>query len=155
MPIGLMSWACAQMAPWIWDTVSALTSARRRRPSPAVSRQRMTARTSPVPPCMFPLSARGPNRPPGHREPTVRDRPYQPRLPGLGDDDIAVAVARAFEPSRLTQARLLADMTKAAVAKKVGLSAAAIGQFESGASRPRPEHLPKIAAALDVPVRFF
>ena len=85
----------------------------------------------------------------------MRDRPYQPRLPGLGDDDIAVAVARAFEPSRLTQARLLADMTKAAVAKKVGLSAAAIGQFESGASRPRPEHLPKLAAALDVPVRFF
>lgn len=85
----------------------------------------------------------------------VRDRPYQPRLPGLGEDDIAVAVARAFEPSRLTQARLLADKTKAALAKKVDLSAAAIGQFESGASRPRPEHLPKLAAALDVPVRFF
>jgi Zn-dependent peptidase ImmA (M78 family)/transcriptional regulator with XRE-family HTH domain len=85
----------------------------------------------------------------------VRDRPYQPRLPGLGDDDIAVAVARAFEPSRLTQARLLAGKTKAALAKKVDLSAAAIGQFESGASRPRPEHLPKLAAALDVPIRFF
>lgn len=85
----------------------------------------------------------------------MRDSPYQPLLPGLGDDDVAAAVARAFEPSRLTQARLMADKTKAALCKDVGLSAAAIGQFESGTSRPRPEHLPKLAAALDVPVRFF
>jgi Zn-dependent peptidase ImmA (M78 family)/transcriptional regulator with XRE-family HTH domain len=85
----------------------------------------------------------------------VRDLPYQPGLPGLDDDDVATAVARVFDPSRLTQARLLANKTKAALAKKVGLSSAAIGQFESGASRPRPEHLPKLAATLDVPVRFF
>lgn len=85
----------------------------------------------------------------------ARDHLYKPDLFGLRDDAVAVAVARAFEPSRLTQARLLADKTKSALAKKVDLSAAAIGQFESGTSRPRPEHLPKLAAALDVPVRFF
>ncbi len=83
------------------------------------------------------------------------DRPRQLHFPGLGEDDITVAVARAFDPGRLTQARLLANKTKAALAAEVRLSAAAIGQFESGASRPRPDHLPKLAAALDVPVAFF
>ena len=85
----------------------------------------------------------------------MADRPGQLHLPGLGHDDIAAAVARAFEPSRLTQARLLADMTKAALAVEVHLSSAAIGQFESGVSTPRAEHLPKLAAALKVPVTFF
>ena len=60
------------------------------------------------------------------------NRSYQPGLPGIEEDDVAAAVARAFEPSRLTQARLLADKTKTVLAKDVGLSSAAIGQFESG-----------------------
>lgn len=83
------------------------------------------------------------------------DRPRQLHFPGLGEDDITAAVARAFDPGRLTQARLLADKTKAALAAEVRLSAAAIGQFESGATRPRPDHLPKLAEALEVPVAFF
>jgi Zn-dependent peptidase ImmA (M78 family)/DNA-binding XRE family transcriptional regulator len=86
---------------------------------------------------------------------TVADYPRQLRFPDIGDDDIAQAVARAFEPSRLTQARLLADMTKTELATKVHLSSAAIGQFESGVSTPRADHLPKLAAALKVPVEFF
>jgi Zn-dependent peptidase ImmA (M78 family)/transcriptional regulator with XRE-family HTH domain len=77
------------------------------------------------------------------------------QFPNLAEGDIADAVARAFEPSRLTQARLLADMTKTALAAEVHLSPAAIGQFESGVSTPRAEHLPKLAAALRVPVSFF
>jgi Zn-dependent peptidase ImmA (M78 family)/transcriptional regulator with XRE-family HTH domain len=85
----------------------------------------------------------------------VADQPRQLQFPNIAEDDIAAAVARAFEPSRLTQARLLADMTKAALAVKVHLSAAAIGQFESGVSTPRADHLPKLAAALKVPVTFF
>jgi len=85
----------------------------------------------------------------------MADHPRQLHFPGLGEDDIAAAVARAFEPSRLTQARLLADMTKAALAIEVRLSSAAIGQFESGVSTPRADHLPKLAAALKVPVTFF
>jgi Zn-dependent peptidase ImmA (M78 family)/DNA-binding XRE family transcriptional regulator len=85
----------------------------------------------------------------------MADHPRQLHFPGLGEDDIAAAVARAFEPSRLTQARLLADMTKLALAIEVRLSSAAIGQFESGVSTPRADHLPKLAAALNVPVTFF
>lgn len=85
----------------------------------------------------------------------ARNRSYQPGLPGIEHDDVAAAVARAFDPSRLTQARLLADKTKTVLAKDVGLSPAAIGQFESGTTRPRPEHLPKLAEKLNVPIRFF
>jgi Zn-dependent peptidase ImmA (M78 family)/transcriptional regulator with XRE-family HTH domain len=85
----------------------------------------------------------------------ARNRSYQPGLPGIEDDDVAAAVAHAFDPARLTQARLLADKTKTMLAKDVGLSPAAIGQFESGTTRPRPEHLPKLAEKLNVPIRFF
>lgn len=84
----------------------------------------------------------------------MADSPRQLQFPSLGND-IASAVAQAFEPSRLTQARSLANMTKTALAAQVNLSAAAIGQFESGISRPRADHLPLLAATLHVPVQFF
>lgn len=65
------------------------------------------------------------------------------------------AVARAFEPSRLTQARVLAELTKAELAEAVGVSAAAVGQYESGATTPRSDLLPILARELKVPVEFF
>lgn len=83
------------------------------------------------------------------------DDPRQLQFPDLADGETSSAVARAFDPSRLTQSRLLAGMTKAALAARLGLSAAAIGQFEAGVSRPRADHLPKLAATLQVPVSFF
>ena len=46
--------------------------------------------------------------------------------PGPGDNPADIAAA--FDPARLTQARRLAGLTKAAVAADMGLSAAAIGQ---------------------------
>ncbi|MAU81217.1 MAG: DNA-binding protein [Gordonia sp.] len=64
-------------------------------------------------------------------------------------------VVDAFEPVRLTQARVLAWLTKAELADLVGISAAAIGQFEAGAARPRAELLPVIARRLSVPIEFF
>jgi len=64
-------------------------------------------------------------------------------------------VARAFEPARLTQARVLAELTKTELAERVGVSAAAIGQYESGAITPRAELLPTLARTLAVPVEFF
>jgi Zn-dependent peptidase ImmA (M78 family)/transcriptional regulator with XRE-family HTH domain len=64
-------------------------------------------------------------------------------------------VARVFEPARLTQARVLAELTKAELAEKVHVSAAAVGQYETGAIRPRPDLLPKLARTLGVPVEFF
>jgi Zn-dependent peptidase ImmA (M78 family)/transcriptional regulator with XRE-family HTH domain len=64
-------------------------------------------------------------------------------------------VARAFEPSRLTQARVLAELTKAELAEAVHVSAAAVGQYESGATTPRSDLLPILARELKVPVEFF
>jgi Zn-dependent peptidase ImmA (M78 family)/transcriptional regulator with XRE-family HTH domain len=64
-------------------------------------------------------------------------------------------VARAFEPSRLTQARVLAELTKAELAEAVNVSAAAIGQYESGVTTPRSDLLPILARELMVPVEFF
>ena len=64
-------------------------------------------------------------------------------------------VARAFEPARLTQARVLAELTKAELADAVHVSAAAVGQYEAGVTAPRPELLPVLARELKVPVEFF
>jgi len=72
-----------------------------------------------------------------------------------GEIDDPVQIAAAFDPARLTQARRLAGLTKAAVAVEVGISAAAIGQYEAGTTSPRPDHLPALGRALDVPIAFF
>jgi Zn-dependent peptidase ImmA (M78 family)/DNA-binding XRE family transcriptional regulator len=64
-------------------------------------------------------------------------------------------IARAFEPARLTQARVLAELTKAELADALHVSAAAVGQYEAGVTAPRPELLPVIARELKVPVEFF
>lgn len=64
------------------------------------------------------------------------------------------AVARAFDPARLTQARQLAGKTKKEVAEAIGVSPAAVGQYEAG-TRPRPELIRLIADYLGVPIQFF
>jgi Zn-dependent peptidase ImmA (M78 family)/transcriptional regulator with XRE-family HTH domain len=64
-------------------------------------------------------------------------------------------VASAFDPARLTQARQLAGMTKKDVADALGVTPAAVGQYEAGVTRPRPDVLPGLADVLGVPVMFF
>lgn len=64
------------------------------------------------------------------------------------------AVRDSFDPARLTQARRLAGITKQALAEAVGVSGAAIGQYEAGVS-PRPEVLGLLAKELGQPVAFF
>lgn len=64
------------------------------------------------------------------------------------------AVARAFDPARLTQARQLAAKTKKDVADKIGVTPAAVGQYEAG-TKPRPDLIPALADCLDVPIQFF
>jgi Zn-dependent peptidase ImmA (M78 family)/transcriptional regulator with XRE-family HTH domain len=85
----------------------------------------------------------------------VRDQERQLGLPGVAHGELASLVNHGFDPARLTQARLLAGLTKADLAAEMHLSAAAIGQFEAGLSTPRAEHLPRLAATLNVPVGFF
>lgn len=72
----------------------------------------------------------------------------------IGSDSLR-DVADAFEPARLRQARVLARKKKAELATPVGVSAAAIGQYEAGVVKPRPEHILRLAKALDIEPGFF
>ena len=60
-----------------------------------------------------------------------------------------------FERDRLRLARELAKLSQAQVAGKVGLTPAAISQFESGAARPSAETIGRLSEVLKVPIGFF
>ena len=70
---------------------------------------------------------------------------------GAACDRRLTAISEAFDPARLTQARRLAGLTKRAVADAVKVSPAAVGQWESGAAAPRPDHVARLADLLEVP----
>lgn len=83
-------------------------------------------------------------------------RTDHPVLPGLEDRTATPrAVSDAFDPARLTQARRLAGLTKKEVAEHLGVTPAAVGQYETGVSRPRPDLMPQMAKVLEVPVQYF
>lgn len=65
------------------------------------------------------------------------------------------AVHEAFDAARLTQARNLAGRTKKWLAEELGVTPAAVSQYEIGTNRPRPEVLPWLAEVLGVPLAFF
>lgn len=83
----------------------------------------------------------------------MTDNPGLFALPG-GRDRLD-ALVQVFDPTRLTQARQAASWTKKRLADELNVSPAAIGQYEAGVIRPRPEQLVKIAQLLDVPPDFF
>ncbi|SNQ51816.1 DNA-binding protein [Frankia canadensis] len=78
------------------------------------------------------------------------------RRGGTSSGDLSpVEVHDAFDPTRLTQARNLAGMTKRKLADDLGVTPAAVSQYEMGTNRPRPDLLPRLAEVLDVPLAFF
>lgn len=83
----------------------------------------------------------------------------QPQLlllqPSTSSAPTPADVASAFDPARLTQARQLKGLTKKDVADDLGVTPAAVGQYEAGVARPRPDVLLRLAEVLDVPVVFF
>lgn len=81
----------------------------------------------------------------------------QLRLFGRAEDPSVTAaeVVDVFDAARLTQARQLAGMSKAALAAAVRVSPAAVSQWEACTSPPRPDHLQRAADVLEVPVEFF
>ncbi|MFE0377890.1 helix-turn-helix domain-containing protein [Streptomyces inhibens] len=80
----------------------------------------------------------------------------QDLIPGLEERGTTPrAIADAFDPTRLTQARRLAEMTKKDVAISLGVTPAAVGQYETGVSKPRPDLIPRLAETLGVPTTFF
>ncbi|MYQ90221.1 ImmA/IrrE family metallo-endopeptidase [Streptomyces sp. SID4946] len=77
-------------------------------------------------------------------------------IPGLEERDITPrSVCDGFDPSRLTQARRLAELTKKELAGHLGVTPAAVGQYETGVSRPRPDLIPRLAELLNVPMKYF
>lgn len=83
----------------------------------------------------------------------MTDAPGLFSLPG-GRQRLDALVA-VFDPNRLTQARQAVSWTKKRLADELNISAAAIGQYESGVIRPRAEQLERISQLLDVPPDFF
>lgn len=64
-------------------------------------------------------------------------------------------VSKAFDPARLIQARRINRLSKTELHRRVGVSAAAIGQYERGEVTPRGETISALSEALRVPVGFF
>lgn len=60
-----------------------------------------------------------------------------------------------FQPGRLRLARELTTTSQANLTEATGLSAAAISQFESGATKPSGNVVEQLSEALDTPVEFF
>lgn len=75
--------------------------------------------------------------------------------PGLFDPAESRRTNGRFEPARLTQARVRAGVSKTELARDVGVSAAAIGQYEAGVNAPRVDVLDRLARALNVRPGFF
>lgn len=75
--------------------------------------------------------------------------------PGLFELPGAAKAPGHFEPARLTQARVRAGLSKTDLAAKVGVSAAAIGQYEAGVNSPRADVLNRLAQVLEVRGDFF
>ena len=64
-------------------------------------------------------------------------------------------VAAAFDPARLTLARERSGLTKRDLATRVGVTAAAVTQFERRQSRPSAPTLARLAAELGLPIAYF
>lgn len=80
----------------------------------------------------------------------------QPDLPKVEGDVPGISeIARVFDPARLTQARIIAGFTRRELAERLGVSGAALGQYESGAMKPREQVVSLLAGTLHVPVQFF
>lgn len=77
-------------------------------------------------------------------------------LPAVHDGGPGISeIARVFNPARLTQARIIAGFTRRELAERLGVSGAALGQYESGAMKPRERLVSDLAEILGVPVQFF
>ncbi|WP_199853368.1 XRE family transcriptional regulator [Plantactinospora sp. BC1] len=67
----------------------------------------------------------------------------------------AAAAAAAFAPHALALARRWRRMRKNELARQVGVTAAAVSQYELGQARPSAATLARLALALSMPVEFF
>lgn len=78
-------------------------------------------------------------------------------MPEARDRSLAEArsVASIFDPQRLKVARQVRRLTRSGLATSVGVSPAAVGQWEAGEARPKPQALLALADALQFAVAYF
>lgn len=72
----------------------------------------------------------------------------------MSERDLRTASA-LFDPTRLRIARQAAMLRKKDLAERVGVSPAAVSQYENGSSTPGPKVVAALALALGVPTAFF
>ena len=72
----------------------------------------------------------------------------------MSERDLSTASA-LFDPTRLRVARQAAMLRKKDLAESVGVSAAAVSQYENGSSAPGPKVVAALALALGMPIAFF
>ena len=84
----------------------------------------------------------------------MNDSQFSLELFGMESEPLS-SIAEAFEPMRLRQARILAGKKKSELARSIGVSAAAMGQYEAGIHKPQPEHIVSLAKSLGVEPEFF
>lgn len=97
-------------------------------------------------------------RPPGNRrQDHVEPDPERLAPPtSLGtEDDLAQAVAAAFDPRRLTHARHRSAWTKRRLAEAIDVTPTAVTQYERGQARPSASALSRLAVQLGLPVAYF
>jgi len=69
--------------------------------------------------------------------------------------DDARRVAPIFDPARLELARKYRGFTKAELAEEIGVSAAAVSQYELGYAKPSPAVVAKLTLSLGFPLQWF
>ena len=69
--------------------------------------------------------------------------------------DPEIMTERNFEPARLRLARELKAWSQAELSRQLGITPAALSQFESGAARPSRQTCDRLGVVLGVPVAFF
>jgi len=68
---------------------------------------------------------------------------------------VARGVVAVFDPTRLRLARQAAMLRKKDLAQHVGVSAAAVSQYENGTTTPSPKVAAALALVLGMPIEFF
>lgn len=73
----------------------------------------------------------------------------------MAEDNVAANVATLFSPQRLRLAREARGLTQTELSRRLGMSSAAVSQFEKADARPSPATAARLAEVLSFSIEFF
>src|SRR6266568_674101 len=73
----------------------------------------------------------------------------------MAEDNVAANVARLFSPQRLRLARETCGLTQTELSRRLGMSSAAVSQFEKADARPSTATVARLAEVLSFSIEFF